>query len=71
MDETETIARHDKAVRRLKLAAVARVAVNTERVAAIRHAYRIGIPQTRIATLCELTQPRISQIIGEGTEYLT
>lgn len=71
MNATEIIARHDKAIARLRTATKARQAMATELDAAIRGAYRIGIPQGRIGAVVGLTQQRISQIISEGTEYLT
>ena len=71
MTEHETLERHDKVVRRLQNATTAKSATLAELNNAIREAYRLGMPQGRIGALVGLTQPRISQIISEGTEFLT
>ena len=71
MTESETLERHDKVVKRLQNATTAKSATLSELNNAIREAYRLGMPQGRIGALVGLTQPRISQIISEGTEFLT
>ncbi len=71
MTERETLERHDKVVKRLQNATTAKSATLSELNNAIREAYRLGMPQGRIGALVGLTQPRISQIISEGTEFLT
>ena len=71
MTVIDILERHDKAIARLRIATKARQSMAAELDAAIRHAYRIGIPQGRIGAVVGLTQPRISQIISEGTEFLT
>ena len=71
MTEYETLERHDKVVKRLQNATTAKSATLSELNNAIREAYRLGMPQGRIGALVGLTQPRISQIISEGTEFLT
>ncbi len=71
MTERDTLERHDKVVRRLRNATIAKTATLAELNNAIREAYRLGMPQGRIGALVGLTQPRISQIISEGTEFLT
>ena len=67
----ETLERHDKVVQRLRNATTARTVTLSELNNAVREAYRLGMPQGRIGALVGLTQPRISQIISEGTEMLT
>ena len=71
MTERETLERHDKVVKRLKNATIARTVTVAELNNAVREAYRLGMPQGRIGALVGLTQPRISQIISEGSELLT
>ena len=71
MTETETLDRHAKVVQRLKNATTARTVTLSELNNAVREAYRLGMPQGRIGALVGLTQQRISQIVSEGTEFLT
>ncbi len=63
--------RHDRVVQRLRNAATARTVTAGEFNNAVREAYRLGMPQGRIGALVGLTQARISQIISDGTEFLT
>ncbi len=71
MTERETLERHAQVVKRLQNATTARIVTLSELNNAIREAYRLGMPQGRIGALVGLTQPRISQIISEGSEFLT
>ncbi len=71
MTESETLERHDKVVQRLRNATTARTVTLSELNNAVREAYRLGMPQGRIGALVGLTQQRISQIISEGSEFLT
>ena len=71
MTEHETLERHAKVVKRLRNATTARTVTLSELNNAVREAYRLGIPQGRIGALVGLTQQRISQIVSEGSEYLT
>ncbi len=71
MTEYETLERHAQVVKRLRNATTARIVTLSELNNAIREAYRLGMPQGRIGALVGLTQPRISQIISEGSELLT
>ncbi len=71
MTESETLERHAQVVKRLRNATTARIVTLSELNNAIREAYRLGMPQGRIGALVGLTQPRISQIISEGSEFLT
>ena len=71
MTERETLERHAQVTKRLQNATTARIVTLSELNNAIREAYRLGMPQGRIGALVGLTQPRISQIISEGSEFLT
>ena len=71
MTESETLERHANVVRRLQNATTARTVTLAELNNAVREAYRLGMPQGRIGALVGLTQQRISQIISEGSEFLT
>ena len=71
MTEYETLERHAQVTKRLRNATTARIVTLSELNNAIREAYRLGMPQGRIGALVGLTQPRISQIISEGSEMLT